>query len=318
MNEIKYFVTGGAGFIGSHIVDRLVEMGFVTVYDNLNLGSREFIKHHLHKKNFQFIQADLLDFDFLKESIKGCDVVFHLAANSDINEGTKKSNTDLLQGTIATYHVLEAMRLNDIKKIVFASTSAIYGEPKTMPTPEDYGPLFPISLYGASKVAGEALISAFCHLYEMQAWIFRFANIVGERGTHGIIVDFVNKLQRNPEELEILGNGKQAKPYLYVKDCVDGILFGFRHAFDTVNYFNLGCHGNTSVRKIAAFVVEQMNLKDVRFVYTGGDRGWKGDVPLVEYDIKKMSNIGWNANYNSDEAVKIAIKKYLSYTKCKC
>ena len=309
---MKYFVTGGAGFIGSHLVDRLVSKGSVTVYDDLSLGKENFISQHLENKNFQFVKGDLLNLEALKDITKEHDVVFHMAANSDISQGTKFSDIDLKQGTIATYNVLEAMRVNNIKKIIFASTSAIYGEAKVMPTPEDYGPLLPISLYGASKLACEGLISAFCHLYGMQAWIFRFANIDGDRGTHGVIVDFVKKINKNPNELEILGDGNQAKPYLYVKDCVDGMLFGFEKSDNDVNYFNLGCEGNTNVKKIASMIVEEMGLKDVKFKFTGGKRGWRGDVPLVNYEIKKMTKLGWQAKYDSDGAVNKAIKEYLS------
>lgn len=308
---MKFFVTGGAGFVGSHLVDRLIKEGNVTIYDNLSLGKKEFIERHLPNKSFRYIEADLLDLNKLKTEMGGHDVVFHLAANSDISKGTKDTTIDLNQGIIATYNVLESMKLNGIKKIVFSSTSAVYGEADIIPTPESYGAKLPISLYGAGKLAGEALISAYCHLYGIQAWIFRFANIIGERSTHGVMFDFIKKLRKNPKELEILGDGKQKKPYLYVKDCVDGMIYGFKHANDGVNVFNLGCDGNTNVDHIAKIVIEEMNLKNVNIIHTGGKRGWKGDVPFVDFDTSKMRNIGWKPSLGSDGAVKKAIKIYL-------
>ena len=309
---MKFFVTGGAGFIGSHLVDRLMQQGDVTVYDNLSLGKKEFIDHHLSKKNFKFIKADLLNIKKLQESMKGHDAVFHMAANSDISFGTTQTDVDLKQGTLATYNVLDSMRLCSIEKIIFSSTSAVYGEADIFPTPESYGAKLPISLYGASKLAAEGMISAYCHLYGMQAWIFRFANIIGERSTHGVMHDFVRKLRKNPKRLEILGDGNQRKPYLYVKDCADGMVYGFKHAKDEVNVFNLGCDGNTSANEIAKMIIEEMKLENVKIEYTGGKRGWKGDVPLVNYDTSKMKKLGWKPSLTSDKAVRKAIKIYLN------
>lgn len=308
---MNIFVTGGAGFIGSHLVDRLLDMGEVTVYDNLSSGNKEFIEHHFGRKNFRFIQADLLDLDTLKETIKRHDVVFHMAANPEARAGIEDTDLDLKQGTIATYNVLEAMRLNGIKKIVFTSSSTVYGETPIEPVAEDYGPLHPISLYGASKLACEGLITAFCHLFNMQAWIFRFANVVGARATHGVIFDFINKLKQNPEELEILGNGTQEKPYIRVEDCVDGILYGFQHSNGQVNVFNLGISSSTSVSTIAQMLVEEMGLANIKFRYTGGNRGWPGDVPQVRFDTSRMEKLGWKPKYTSDEAVRKAIRDIL-------
>jgi len=308
---MAYFVTGGAGFIGSHLVDRLTNIGSVTVYDNLTSGKKEFIKHHLDKSNFQFIQADLLEFNTLERAMKDHDVVFHMAANPDARAGIEDTDLDLKQGTIATYNVLESMRLNKISKIVFASSSTVYGETPIEPIPEDYGPLQPISLYGASKLASEGLITAFCHLFNIQAWIFRFANIVGVRATHGVILDFINKLKRNPNELEILGNGTQEKPYIHVEDCVEGILYGFQHSEGKVNIFNLGTSLSTNVNTIAQILVENIGLANVRFKHTGGNRGWPGDVPQVRFDTSRMKNLGWEPRYTSDEAVRRAIRDIL-------
>jgi len=237
-------------------------------------------------------------------------VVFHLAANPDVRAGAQKPDI-AKKDILATYNLLDAMRKKDVNKIVFSSSSTVYGETPPKPLPENYGPLLPISVYGAAKLAAEGLISSFCHTFDMQSWIFRFANVVGERGTHGVIVDFIRKLRKNPSELEILGDGKQKKNYLYVKDCVDGMLFGFDHAKDQINLFNLGSEGATQVTRIAEMVVEEMGLKDVKFRYTGGKRGWKGDVPKFRFDVSKINKLGWKAKNNSDEAVRKAIKDLL-------
>lgn len=308
---MKSFITGGAGFIGSHLVDRLVKEGPFTVYDNLSSGKKEFLKRHISKDGFRFVRADLLDLDALKEAMKSHDLVFHMAASPDIRAGIEDTTLYLKQGTIATYDVLEAMRGNGIKDIVFASSSTVHGETPLRPIPEDYGFPQPISLYGASKLAGEGLISAFCHLFSMRGWIYRFANVVGPRATHGVILDFINKLKSNNRELEILGNGRQEKPYIHVEDCVDGMLYGFKHSKDTLNIFNLGCPSSTRVSQIAQMVVEEMGLKGVTLKYTGTDRGWPGDVPQVRFDTSKMEKLGWKPKYISDEAVRKGIRDIL-------
>lgn len=305
---MRYFITGGAGFIGSHLVDKLIQMGEVKVYDNLSSGKKEFIQHHLSNPKFSFVRADLLDLDRLRREIAGFDAVFHLAANPDARLGLKDTSLDLRQETIATYNVLEAMRLSGIRTMVFSSSGTIYGETPMIPLPEDCGPVLPISLYGAGKVASEALITAFCHTFDMQCWIYRFANIVGSRGTHGVIFDFIHKLKKNPEQLEILGDGTQEKPYLCVEDCVDGMLFGFENSSDRVNYFNLGCESTTNVSSIARMVVEGMGLKNVVFNYTGGERGWPGDVPQVRFNVDKVRKLGWSPKVDSDQAVRRAVK----------
>ncbi len=308
---MRYFIAGGAGFIGSHLVDSLVSMGEVTVYDNLSSGKQEFIQHYLKRDGFRFVKADLLDRDRLAGAIKDSDIVFHMAANPEVRTGRFDTELDLKQGTITTYNVLETMRLHGIKRIVFASSSTVYGETAGQPIPEDYGPLQPISLYGASKLASEGLITAFCHLFGMQAWIFRFANVVGDRATHGVIFDFINKLKQNPEELEILGDGTQKKPYIYVRDCVDGILYGFQHSDGQANVFNLGNRDTTSVTTIGRMLIESLGLTNVRLKYTGGNRGWPGDVPQVRLDTTRMEKLGWKPKYTSDEAVRLAIKEIL-------
>ena len=311
MIDLKSFVTGGAGFIGSHLVDKLIEKGHtVTVFDDLSSGKTEFIKHHLEDDNFNFAKADLIDVKKVSKEIEGHDVVFHIAANPDVRMGAQKPDI-AKKDILATYNLLDAMRENEIKKIVFSSSSTIYGETPPFPLPENYGPLLPISVYGAAKLAAEGLISSFCHTFDMQGWIYRFANVVGIRGTHGVIVDFINKLRKNSHELEILGDGKQRKPYLYVTECVDGILFGFERSNEEVNFFNLGCDSATEVTRIGELVVDEMNLRDVKFKYTGGKRGWKGDVPQFQFDIEKIKKLGWEASLSSDDAVRKAVRDLL-------
>jgi len=305
---MKYFITGGAGFIGSCVVDRVIGKNEVTVFDNLSSGKEEHVSHHLGNKNFKFIKADLLDFDRVVEEMKGHDTVWHIAANPDIRKGTESSRYDLEQNTLVTYNVLEAARRNDIKSVVFSSTSTIYGPAKVIPTPEDYGPCLPISLYGASKLACEGLVSAYSSLYGIRAWIFRFANIIGKRSTHGILPDLVDKLNKDFSRLEVLGDGNQRKSYLLVEETVDGMFFGFEKAKDQLNYFNLGSSDQITVKKIVDILVEEANLKDTKIVYTGGEAGWKGDVPRFLLSPDKMAKLGWIAKHGSEEAVRIATK----------
>ena len=305
----KVFVTGGAGFIGSNLTPFLLEQGYrVTVYDNLVLGRREFIEPFLGA-DCSFVEADLLDRERLIQELSGHDLVFHLAANSDISYGATHTDVDLRNGTLATYNLLEAMRLHEIKRIVFASSSAIYGVADILPTPEHYGPLHPISLYGASKLACEGLVTAFAHNFGMQAWIYRFANIIGRNGTHGALVDFIRKLRQTPDHLQILGDGQQAKPYIHVSDCVSAMYFGYKHAGDEVNCYNLAVEGGTTVTRIAELVVEEMGLQEVQFEYTGGSQGWRGDVPQVRLDPSRLKKLGWQAGYTTDEAVRQAARE---------
>src|SRR5712691_3735542 len=315
---MRVFLTGGAGFVGSNLAERLLVDGHnVTIYDDLSAGSRELLRECEGNAGFRFIHGDLLCLDKLVPAIRNHDTVFHLAANSNIEKGRQHADTDLRLGTLATFNILEAMRSAGVRQLVFSSSSVVYGEPTVIPTPEDYGPLFPISLYGASKLACEGLISAFSHNYGVQAWIYRFANICGRHGTHGAIVDFIRKLQSNPRRLDVLGDGNQAKPYLHVRECVDGMLFGWQHSGDQLNYFNLGCQGSTSASRIAQMVLEAMELTAAKIVYSGGERGWVGDVPQVRLDCIKLALLGWTANLSSDDAVKLATEELVEELTCK-
>ena len=306
---MRALVTGGAGFIGSHLIDRLISRGDeVVVLDNLSSGKVEFIQAHIDSGSVVLIQGDITNFDDVHGAMDGIDCVFHLAANPDIRLGTKITDTDLKQGTIATYNIVESMRRCEVKKIVFASSSVVYGENAPMPTPENHGPCMPISLYGASKQAGEGLISSWVGTFGLQAWVFRFANIIGHRGTHGVIFDFIHKLKADPSRLEVLGNGLQEKSYMEVGDCVDGILHVMEHSNDNLNLFNLGSHDTASVTRIAEIVIEETNCIDAKIEYTGGDRGWAGDIPKAMLGIDKMLSTGYDVRYNSEDAIRHTAK----------
>jgi UDP-glucose 4-epimerase len=305
LSKKRFFITGGAGFIGSNLAGRLIGEGHnVTVYDNLSGGREEFIKHHYQNPDFRFINGDLLDKEKLGKAIKEHDFVFHLASNPDIAKSMIETDLDLRLGIIATFNVIDAMRINGIKKIAYPSGSGVYGDVGLTETPEDFGPLLPVSMYGASKLGAEGIISAFCHMFDMQAYIFRFANVVGERQTHGVVLDFIKKLKKNPEKLEILGDGNQSKSYIHISDVISAMLFVIENSNEKVNLFNLATGDYITVNEIANITVEEMGLKNVEFAYTGGKRGWKGDVPIVRFDLTKIHNSGWKPKYNSEEAVR--------------
>jgi len=309
---MNILITGGAGFIGSHLCDYLIADNHnITVVDNLVLGRKENIAHLIGHPNFCFIEEDLLHYDAMKKIFDSYhfDMVYHLAANSDIQKGGKDPLVDYSLTFNTTFHLLMLMRDYGVKKLFFSSTSAIYGETYDV-LDENYGPLQPVSNYGAGKLASEAFISAFSSTYNIQTWIARFPNVVGERFTHGVIFDFIRKLRNNPKQLEVLGNGEQCKPYIYVKDLIDGIMYIIGHSNDRMNIYMLGSDTRTKVKDIAHMVIEEMNLS-ADIVYTGGDRGWIGDVPEFRYDLKKVNQLGWYAAHNSDEAVRLAIQKGL-------
>jgi UDP-glucose 4-epimerase len=309
----RCFITGGAGFIGSHLVDWLLAQGYeVTVFDNLSSGKRTWLQQLREHPRFLFVEGDLLDLQALTKAVSGHDIGFHLAANTDIPGGNRDPRIDFENCIIGTFHMLEAMRANGVRHLIFASSSTVFGEPPIRPTSETVGPVLPISLYGAGKMAGEGLISAYSHLFGIQAWIFRFGNVVGARMGHGVLYDFIQKLKTNPRELEILGDGEQEKNYFLVEDCIEGILFAFRRAREKpCDVFNLGTETTIKVRDIARVVVDEMELDGVKLRFTGGSRGWPGDVPVVIYDVSKMKKLGWSARYTSAQAVRIATRRLL-------
>lgn len=306
----KLLVTGGAGFIGSHLVERLVKNNKVTVLDNLSSGKKEFIKSCFSNPNFKFYKVDLLK-ENIDKYFEGIDEVWHLAANPDVRAALTNTKIDIEQNVFVTYRVLEAMRKNKVKKIIFTSTSTVYGDAKKLPTPESYSPLIPISLYGASKLACEAMIFSYCYTFDIEATIFRIANVVGPRLTHGVIVDFINKLRKNPNELEILGNGHQKKSYLYIDDCIDAMLIGAKNT-KKIEIFNIGSEDWVTVKEIAQLVCKHLRLNP-KFKFTGGKRGWRGDVPLMLLDISKIKTFGWKPKYSSKQAIEKTLFSYFKF-----
>ncbi len=310
----RWFVTGGAGFIGSHVIDLLVSANCqVTVYDNLSLSTDRYIADYERAKSITFHRADMLDIDALTKAMQGHDIVWHLGANTDIPSGYTKHRIDLDNDVIATWNVLEAMVKTGIRDILFASTGAVYGESIRGLFKESSGPLLPVSLYGAGKVASEAFISAYCNLFGLRAWIYRFGNVIGERTTHGIIFDFIAKLRRNPTTLEVLGTGKGEKNYLLVEECIHGMLFIFKRAPDGPFplLVNLGTDSTTKILDIAAIIIDEMGLENVRYAFTGTPRGCPGDQPVVILDTSKVHELGWLAQRTSTEAVRTATRRVL-------
>jgi UDP-glucose 4-epimerase len=310
----RWLVTGGAGFIGSHVVDLLVSAGCeVTVVDNLSLSTDRYIAEYAKSGKIRFLQHDLLDLEFLTGAMKGHDIVWHLGANTDIPSGFTKHRIDLDNDVIATCNVLEAMHVNGVKDLLFASTGAVYGESIQGIFKEDSGPLLPLSLYGAGKLSSEAFISSYCNLFGIRAWMFRFGNVIGERTNHGVIYDFIAKLKKDPKSLEILGTGRGEKNYFLVEDCINGMLYAYHHVengpFPVL--FNLGTMSTAKVMKIAEIILEEMKLVGVEYKYTGTKVGWPGDQPVVLLDTTKVRGIGWNSRHTSEEAVRIATRRLL-------
>jgi len=290
---VKAFVTGGAGFIGSNLVDRLLARGDeVVAYDNLSTGRREFLRDALANPRFSLVEGDILDGAAMAVAMRGADFVFHLAANADVRFGTEHPERDLQQNTIATFRVLEAMRESGVKRIAFSSTGSIYGEPTVFPTPED-GP-FPVqtSLYGASKLACEGLISAYAEGFGFQSWIFRFVSILGERYTHGHVFDFTKRLRDDPKTLHVLGNGKQRKSYLYVQDCIDAIFLATARADAKTTILNLGADEYCTVNDSIGWITGALGLAP-QLTYAGGERGWIGDSPFIFLDCGRVRRLGW-------------------------
>jgi len=305
---LRVFITGAAGFIGSNMVGRLLAVGHRVVgFDNLSTGQRRFLGTALAHSQFTFLEADLLDRQRLTEAMRGAELVIHFAANADVRFGTEHPRKDLDQNTIATWNVLEAMRETGCKRIVFSSTGSVYGEPDIFPTPETCP--FPVqtSLYGASKLAAEALIQAYCEGFGLQAYIFRFVSILGERYTHGHVFDFYQQLAEHPEHLHVLGNGHQRKSYLYVQDCIDAILIAIEKADAKVNIFNLGTDEYCEVNDSIGWVCEYLELHP-KLTYSGGERGWVGDSPFILLDCSRIRSLEWRPRLTIKQAVLATIK----------
>jgi UDP-glucose 4-epimerase len=308
---LRILVTGAAGFIGSNMVDRLLSAGHnVLGFDNMSTGQRRFLESALQHPHFIFHQADLLDRKSLVQAMEGIELVVHFAANADVRFGTEHPRKDLDQNTIATWNVLEAMRERGCKRIVFSSTGSVYGEPEIFPTPETCP--FPVqtSLYGASKLAAEGLIQAYCEGFAMQGYIFRFVSILGERYSHGHVFDFYQQLAEHPEHLHVLGNGHQRKSYLYVQDCIDAILLAIERANAKVNIFNLGTDEYCEVNDSIGWICEHLGLRP-KLTYSGGERGWIGDSPFILLDCSRIRSLGWRPRLTIKQAV-LATIKYVS------
>jgi UDP-glucose 4-epimerase len=307
-------VTGGAGFIGSNLVDRLMNAGHtVTVLDNLSGGRLDFLDHHRASGKFKFVKLDVRDTENLKKALPlGVDLIFHLAANADIARGVEDPTLDFQHSIMATFSLLQAMKHHGIRQLVYTSGSGVYGDRGAKYSSESFGPLEPVSMYGASKLGAEGLISAFAHLFDMQAWIVRPANIIGPRATHGVVFDFVRRLRKDPGKLRILGDGKQSKAYLHVDDVVDALLLVQKKTKKRVNFFNLSSNSFITVNQIADEVVKMMKLKGVKFERTGGKIGWKGDVAIVRLHTARLQKFGWRAKYNSRQAVRATVQALLS------
>lgn len=314
---MKLLVTGGAGFIGSHIVDWLMERGHeVRVLDDLSAGSLDNIRSWMGHDNFEFIRGDMRNRGIVRRAVEGVEAVVHLAANPEVRIGSQSPELLYETNVGITHNLLDAMRDSEVEYLIFTSSSTVYGEANVIPTPEDYAPLEPISVYGGAKLAAEALISGYAHTFGFRALIFRLANIIGARSNHGVIYDFINKLRRDPEKLEILGDGSQRKSYLHISDTVEGMIAVFEYFMKggkTVDFYNLGNDDWITVREIAEIVSEEMGLAP-EFVFTGGvdgGRGWKGDVKFMRLSIAKAKAVGWKPKLSSYDAVRATVRELL-------
>jgi UDP-glucose 4-epimerase len=316
MESCRTLVTGGAGFIGSHLTERLLKEGNkVIIVDNLSSGKKQNIEPLTDNPSLTFLEEDLKKTACIDSAVKKSDIVFHFAANPEVRIGETEPKTHYEENVMATFNLLEAIRkAGKPKTIVFASTSTVYGEATEIPTPENYGPLIPISTYGASKLACEALIMSYAHTFNHTALILRLANIVGSRSTHGVIVDFIRKLRATPSELEILGDGTQEKSYMYVEDCVGATLHLTARLLNCsrrIEIYNIGSKDAISVRKIAEIVAQEMGTRNVKYIFTGGidgGRGWKGDVKKMRLSVDKLARTGWKPKYGSEQAVKLSAR----------
>jgi UDP-glucose 4-epimerase len=317
-NVKKIFITGGSGFIGSHICDLLLQYNYkVTVFDNFSNGKKEFITTHLNNNNFNLIEGDCLDLKLLLSSIENHDLIWHLAANTDLISSHSQPDRDLKDCVLATFNVLEAMKIKNIRDILFASSGAVYGKLCLNEyVNENSGPLKPMSPYGAGKVSSEAFIHSYSHLYKIRSLIFRFGNVIGSRVTHGILFDFINKLKKKPNTLTVLGDGTQEKNYFLTEECIDGMIWSYNNINlseeNPCEVINLGTDSVSNVITIAKIVIDEMDLNDITKIQIEGKKyAWLGDQPKVHLDTKKINNLGWKTKHSSDEAVRKAVRRIL-------
>jgi UDP-glucose 4-epimerase len=307
----KYFIIGGAGFIGSHLCRKILKEdkeSNVKIYDNFSSGRKWHLEEIIENKNLSIIEADVKNIDELTESMKGSDIVYHFASNPDIAKAMTQPDIDFWEGTYLTNNVLEAMRRSGVKNLLYASGSGVYGDAKYIETDEDYSPQLPVSTYGASKLSCEALISSYCYMFDMNAAAFRFANVVGPNQTHGVGYDFVKKLLNNNSQLNIMGDGMQSKSYIYVDDVINAMLLIEKNFLKGYSYFNVATKDYITVKEIGKIATDVMNLNNTEFIYAGGDRGWKGDVPVVRLNSDKIRKKGWSNRYSSSEAIRLSIE----------
>ena len=319
LEEELILVTGGAGFIGSHLVDALMSRHCrVRVVDNLSSGSLGNVDRWLNSSGFELVRGDLKDPETAARSVDHVDMVFHLAANPDVRSGETDPSVHFHENSLVTFYLLEAMRKSKTaRSMVFASSSTIYGEATKVPTPEDYGPLLPISVYGASKLGCESFIASYCHTYGLKAALLRFANVVGLGSNHGVIVDFIRKLRKNPKELEILGDGNQNKSYLHIKDLISALFVILDNVGQSgsVEAYNVGSLDQASVKRIAQIVAEEMHLEKPKFRFNNllnDGRGWKGDVKIMQLSVEKLMKIGWTPTMRSEDAVRLCCREMLN------
>ena len=310
----RVFVTGGAGFIGSHLVNTILDTtnDAVTAFDNFSTGRRFHFGERVSDPRLSIVEADAKDQDSLIYAIRGHDIVYHFASNSDIARAQQEPSVDFLNGTLLTHNVLEAMRITGVKRIVFTSGSGVYGEVDSTPVAENYDRMIPVSTYGACKLACEALISAYSFMFDITGTVFRFANVVGPHQTHGVAYDFIRRLAQDPTQLKIFGDGTQSKPYVHVDDILRAFFLMEKTQVSGYDVFNVGTQDHITVREIADIVCERMGLNNVKYLFTGGSRGWKADVPVYRLNTDKIRSSGWRSTRNSREAVTASVDAMLA------
>jgi UDP-glucose 4-epimerase len=311
---MKIFIAGGAGFIGSHFVNNLITApdNEIVIFDNFSSGQRWHLEPHLNNSRLKIVEGDLKDLPAIESAIAGSDRVYHFASNPDIAKAMVQPDVDFWEGTYLTQNLLEAIRKTGVPELIYASGSGVYGDVGDKHVTEDHSPMLPISPYGASTLSCEVTIHTYCHMFGLKARVFRFANVVGGRQTHGVAYDFIRKLRQNPKRLDIFGNGNQSKSYIHVEDIVNGIGYFVSKAQLPYEYYHLATEDYLTVRMIADLVEEEMGLTDVEHVFSGGDRGWKGDVPVVRFDLTKVHSHGWRAASSAKEAMRRSVRAMLA------